>query len=131
MQRSRSGQGAIRKKKNVSFNYVVFDTIKEISSNIECILQDNLDIHLSVNLPLKIINWTTSCKKTSRSQSNNEGYVQKLLNFLIANENTCKFDEDTNFSYMIVPRLRKLNDDQRNILPNLPIHSEHQVITKE
>lgn len=115
IQRGKSGQGAIKKKKYVHFDSLLFLVPslqkRETSSNIEFTSQDNTDTDLSETLPLTNSNRTPSCKKASKSRSSCEDYEQKLLNFLNTKKNACEYDEDINFSQMIVPMLRKLNDD--------------------
>ncbi|XP_028043192.1 uncharacterized protein LOC114252765 [Bombyx mandarina] len=118
IQRGKSGQGAIKKKKYVHFDSLLFLVPslqkRETSSNIEFTSQDNPDTDLSETLPLTNSNRTPSSKKASKSRSSCEDYEQKLLNFLNTKENACEYDEDINFSQMIVPMLRKLNDDQKH-----------------
>ncbi|KAJ0172495.1 hypothetical protein K1T71_011634 [Dendrolimus kikuchii] len=116
------------------------DAVLKTSSNIASTSEDNPDTDLSENLPLTNSNRTSSCKKASKSRSNFEDYEQKLLSFLNTKENPCEYDEDINFSQMIVPMLRKLNDDQKhfakveimNILQKAKssIHSKHQFVIK-
>ncbi|XP_057662530.1 serine/threonine-protein kinase pakG-like [Diorhabda carinulata] len=118
MQREKSGQGAIKKKKYVHFDSLLFLLPslqkRETSGNIPSPSQDDPNADEIENLQPTNNNRTTSSKKASKSQNNNDDYEQKLLNSLNTHQNTCEYDEDINFSQMIVPMLRKLNDDQKH-----------------
>lgn len=86
MQRGKSGQGAIKKKKYVHFDSLLFLVPslqkRETSSNIKSPSQDYADIDITENLPPTNNNRPSSCKKASKSQSHNDDYEQKLLDYL-------------------------------------------------
>ncbi|XP_050551842.1 transcription factor Adf-1-like [Spodoptera frugiperda] len=56
---------------------------------------------------------TLTYKEVSKSQRDIED-VQSMPNVLNTETNTSEYDEDINFSQMIVPMLRKLDDDQKH-----------------
>ena len=118
IQRGKSGQSAIKKKKYVHFDSLLFlvPSIqkRETSSNLKSPSQDYPEIDIDQNLPPTNSIRTPSCKRASKTQSNNDVYEQKLLDYLTSKENPGEYDEDINFSQMVVPMLRKLNDEQKH-----------------
>ncbi|KAH9631300.1 hypothetical protein HF086_003736 [Spodoptera exigua] len=131
MQRRKSGQGVIKKRKYIHFDSMMFLVPslrqKETSTNTECTAPDNNSIELAENqrkykkhrkdLAQTKSNQASSYQRPSKSQRNEEVDEQNLPNFFKGTVNTCGgdvYDEDINFSQMIVPMLRKLDDDQKH-----------------
>ncbi|KAF9415541.1 hypothetical protein HW555_006860 [Spodoptera exigua] len=131
MQRRKSGQGVIKKRKYIHFDSMMFLVPslrqKETSTNTESTSQGNNSIELAENqrkykkhrkdLAQTKSNQASSYQRPSKSQKNEKVDEQNLPNFFKGTVNTCDeyvYDEDINFSQMIVPMLRKLDDDQKH-----------------
>ncbi|CAH1634690.1 unnamed protein product [Spodoptera littoralis] len=148
MQRRKSGHGAIKKRKYVHFDSMMFLVPslrkKETSTNTESTSQDNTGMKSPKDVtetnsirtsffkkdsknsktqrddeedeqPLQSL--TSSYKAVSKSQREVEDEVQnvpKLLNSTHSTVNTSAYDEDINFTQMLIPMLRKLDEDQKH-----------------
>ncbi|XP_022834828.1 uncharacterized protein LOC111362387 [Spodoptera litura] len=106
MRRRKSSHGVIKKKKYIHYDSLQFlipslqKRERRNSRNIDLTSQNSTDVELCQDISQTNGNTISPCKNTSKKQTNVE-------------ENS-EYDEDVNFSKMLVPMLRKLNDDQKH-----------------